>query len=100
VQPGNGYPKLRLRVHVERPIRIRFFATAREAAGRSVSEIDVPRKGLSVSQVLGLLTTRYPRLGPVLRTCRFVRNGEYLTGLTGRVFPGDEFAIHPPYTGG
>ncbi len=83
-----------------RSIRIVLFASAREAVGASSLDRTVPERGVSVVALLRELARDYPRLAPTLRASRFVRNGEYLVGRRGRVRPGDEFAIHPPYGGG
>lgn len=81
-------------------ITVRLFAQARVAAGRARWDIEVGPEGLPVAELLERLKAEFPRLGPVLRTCRFVRNGALLRGTTGRVRPGDDFALHPPYSGG
>jgi molybdopterin converting factor small subunit len=81
-------------------IRILLFATAREAVGRPVIEWDVPQGGVTAADLVRRLAAEYPRLRPALKTSRFVRNGQYLARLSGRVRPGDEFAVHPPYGGG
>lgn len=81
-------------------VRIRFFATAREAVGLSSQVWPVPARGVPVRSLLQALTERYPRLAPVARHSRFVHNGEYVTNLSQPIRPGDEFAIHPPYSGG
>jgi len=77
-----------------------LFATARAAAGRDRLEWPVGPTGLPATALVEALAGSYPKLGPVLRTSRFVLNGEYLARLTTRVRPGDEFAVHPPYGGG
>jgi molybdopterin converting factor small subunit len=81
-------------------VRVLLFATAREAAGVSEIRQPVGVDGVEVAQLLEELISRYPRLEGVLRTARLVRNGEYLAGPGGRLRPGDEFAIHPPFSGG
>jgi len=82
------------------PVRILLFASARKVVGRSIVEWPVPAEGLSTRELVRRLGAEYPRLRPTLNASRFVRNGRYLTGLTGRIRPGDEFAVHPPYGGG
>lgn len=83
-----------------RTVRVVLFATAREAVGRPAVDCVVPPEGLSVAELLRRLGSEYPRLRATLRSSRFVRNGRYLSGRTGRIRPGDEFAVHPPYGGG
>jgi molybdopterin converting factor small subunit len=82
------------------PLRILFFATARQAVGRARLERPVPEAGIAVSELLHELVREYPPLGPIVRASRLVKNGEYLRGQLGRVGPGDELAVHPPYSGG
>lgn len=83
-----------------RPVRVLLFATARTAVGRSELEWSVPTRGVPARTLARQLAAAYPALAPTLRVCRFVRNGRYLDHLSGRVRPGDEFAVHPPYGGG
>lgn len=77
-----------------------LFATARLAVGRAEIRWTVDGKGVSVGSLVRALGNRYPKLAPILRSCRFVLNGEYVANRATRVRPGDEFAVHPPYGGG
>lgn len=81
-------------------VRIRFFAAAREAVGASSQVWPAPAQGVATRALVGQLVERYPRLAPVARHSRFVHNGEYVVNLSEVIRPGDEFAIHPPYSGG
>jgi molybdopterin converting factor small subunit len=81
-------------------VRILLFATAREAVGAAALDREVPSDGRPVGALLDSLGAEYPALRPVLRHARIVRNGRYVSGRAGRVRPGDEVAIHPPYSGG
>jgi molybdopterin converting factor small subunit len=81
-------------------VRVLFFATAREATGQRFVESPVSPQGIPVHQLLDELGSRYPALEAILRSSRIVLNGQYLTSLRGRVRPGDELAVHPPYSGG
>ncbi|MCI4346562.1 MAG: MoaD/ThiS family protein, partial [Thermoplasmata archaeon] len=83
-----------------RSARVLLFATAREALGRSELVLAVPVGGIPVGEFLRPLTERYPPLARILKASRLVRNGEYVRGNAVRVMPGDELAIHPPYSGG
>ncbi len=83
-----------------RAVRVRFFATARVAAGRAALEWPVPDQGIPAREIVRSIAEAYPSLGRTLRACRFLRNGHYLDDLSERVRPGDEFAVHPPYGGG
>lgn len=81
-------------------VRVLLFATARTAAGAARLDRNVPANGLAVADFLTELTRDYPALRRVVPISRLVRNGEYLPGPRGRLRPGDELAIHPPYSGG
>lgn len=81
-------------------VRVLLFATAREAVGRAALSRPMDAGGTSLEEFLRTLRTEFPRLGPVLRTSRIFRNGELVRSATGTVAPGDEIAIHPPYSGG
>jgi molybdopterin converting factor small subunit len=83
-----------------RTVRVLFFATARAAVGRASLDWPVPRSGVPADELARALAQEYPKLAPVLRASRLVRNGEYLRRRNERVRPGDEFAVHPPYGGG
>ncbi|MCI4321723.1 MAG: MoaD/ThiS family protein [Thermoplasmata archaeon] len=79
---------------------VRLYATAREAVGNARLERPAGPHGVSVGGLLDALSHDYPALAPILRHARFARNGSYLRGRSGRLRPGDELAIHPPYSGG
>ncbi len=81
-------------------VRVRFFATAREAMGAASVDREVPASGSTIGAVLSGLAEEHPRLKPVLKGSRFVRNGRYVGGPRARVAPGDEIGVHPPYSGG
>jgi sulfur-carrier protein len=81
-------------------VRVLFFATARGAVGHAALDWPVPSEGASVRSIVTGLGRKYPALARVARSSRFVRNGEYVRRLSDRVRPGDELAIHPPYSGG
>lgn len=77
-----------------------LFATARLAVGKPELRWPVAPDGVRLGSLVRALGKRYPKLAPILRTCRFVLNGRYVTSVATRVRPGDEFAVHPPYGGG
>ncbi len=81
-------------------VTVLLFATARTAVGTARLVWPVGSDGMSARSLLRGLVVSYPQLGPTIRTSRFVLNGEYLSNLTTRIRPGDEFAVHPPYGGG
>jgi len=77
-----------------------LFATARRATGAGELRWPVDAAGVPVRSLVESLGKRYPKLAPILPTCRFALNGRYVASRATRVRPGDEFAIHPPYGGG
>ncbi len=81
-------------------VTILLFATARLAAGASELRWPVEPGGLPLGSLVRSLGSRYPKLAPILPTCRFVLNGRYVVSRATRVRPGDKFAVHPPYGGG
>ena len=81
-------------------ITILLFATAREAAGRGRIERPVDSAGVSSEHLLEELSREYPKLVPILKVSRLVLNGDYLRKSQVVLRAGDEFAIHPPYSGG
>ena len=83
-----------------RTVRIRFFASAREAVGRASLTWDVPERGIAARALVQEIVTRYPALAAIARHSRLVHNGEYVRTPLEPVRPGDEFGIHPPYSGG
>lgn len=85
---------------MSRPVRVRLFATARQAVGQASLAWRVPEDGLRARELVNALGAAYPRLARLLRACRFLRNDRYLGDLDETVLPGDEFAVHPPYGGG
>ncbi len=81
-------------------VRVLLFATARTAVGRSELDWPVPPSGLAAGALAAELAAAHPRLAPVLKASRLVRNGVPVGRPSARIRPGDEFAIHPPYGGG
>ena len=82
------------------PVHVHLFATARQIVGRARLAWPLPEDGLTARQLVAAIEAAYPRLGPTLRVSRFLRNDRYLTDLSERLRPGDDFAVHPPYGGG
>jgi molybdopterin converting factor small subunit len=91
---GNRPTLVRLRVHVL------FFASAREAVGARELYRSVPKEGMLLRDLLHELSNEFPRLTRILAVSRLVRNGEYVQRAPSWIAPGDEVAIHPPYSGG
>jgi MoaD family protein len=77
-------------------IRVRLFASLREAAGASLVE----GTGRDVAQVLEELSNVYgSRFADIAKVSSFVVNGERATRST-PVADGDELAVLPPVSGG
>jgi molybdopterin converting factor small subunit len=83
-----------------RTVTVLLFAQAREAVGHSRLSLPVPSRSWSVQDLLAQLTDTYPKLGAILPRSRLALNGTFLNGRTPTLSPGDELAIHPPYSGG
>ena len=81
-------------------VTILLFATARLAVGASELHWPVEPDGLPLGSLVRVLGRHYPKLAPILPTCRFVLNDTYVVSRATRVRPGDKFAVHPPYGGG
>ena len=79
-------------------IRVRLFASFREAAGSGTLAWDAP-EGATVSEVVAALRETYPGLGPAAERALLAVNQEYVGGdLT--LHDGDELALIPPVSGG
>jgi sulfur-carrier protein len=88
VTPGTGT--------MRRVVRIRLFASARDAAGTGHDELP----GATVGQVIDAARERYgAAFVALLPTCRIWVNGEPVTD-DHPVGPGDELAVLPPVSGG
>jgi molybdopterin converting factor small subunit len=81
-------------------VSVRLYASAREAAGTGTIRRPTGPEGVVLRSLLRELAEDRPTMAKILRHSRFARNGTYLTGLGTRLFPGDELAVHPPYSGG
>ena len=81
-------------------VHVLLFATARTAVGHSELDWPVPPSGVAAGALADEISRAHPRLAPVLKVSRLVRNGRPVERPSTRIRPGDEFAIHPPYGGG
>ncbi|MCI4362862.1 MAG: MoaD/ThiS family protein [Thermoplasmata archaeon] len=83
-----------------KPVRLLLFATAREALGQGELTLAVSPQGTPLAELLAPLAKESPQFARVLRASRIVRNGRYLRARRTQIMPGDELAVHPPYSGG
>ena len=79
-------------------IRVRLFASFREAVGGGTLNWDAP-EGSTVSDVVAALQAAYPRLRPTAAKALLAVNQEYVGGDL-RLHDGDELALIPPVSGG
>lgn len=79
-------------------IRVRLFASFREATGSGTLAWEAPT-GATVSEVVAALRAEYPRLGPASEKALLAVNQEYVGGEY-RLQDGDELALIPPVSGG
>jgi molybdopterin synthase catalytic subunit len=78
-------------------VRVRLFASAREAAGVPQLLLELP-DGRAVRDAVDAITTLHPRIGGIPRMV-VARNREYV-GLDEPLADGDELALIPPVSGG
>lgn len=79
-------------------LRIRLFASFREAVGSGTLAWDAP-EGATVADVISALRAAYPGLGPAAERALLAVNQEYVAG-TVTLHDGDELALIPPVSGG
>lgn len=79
-------------------VTVRFFAVARERAGREEDVIELPL-GASVATLLEVLGSRFPRLVEVFPHLRVAVNQE-MSPPDRALADGDEAALIPPVSGG
>lgn len=79
-------------------IRIRYFASLREIAGRSDELLTIPA-GTTVSAARGLVLERYAQLKPIIERCVYSVNRSYVPAET-VLCDGDELVFLPPMGGG
>jgi molybdopterin converting factor small subunit len=79
-------------------VRIVAFARIREVVGAGAFEW-AAQDGATAGDVFAALTTKFPQLGELARSIRFVRDGAFVGAAT-IVRDGDELGLLPPYGGG
>jgi molybdopterin synthase catalytic subunit len=78
-------------------VRVRLFASAREAAGVGHIQLELPPVA-TVQDAIAAITTQHPLVGEI-RQMVIARNRDYV-GLDAPLAEGDELALIPPVSGG
>lgn len=78
-------------------ITVRYFAGAREAAGRPAEQLDGPT---SVAALRGTLSDAHPGLGAVLPRCALLVAGARATDDAAEIPDGVTVDVLPPFAGG
>jgi molybdopterin synthase catalytic subunit len=78
-------------------VRVRLFASFREACGTSSLTLDIDA-GATVGSIVERLRAEYPRFG-VTEHAMYALNQEYVP-ISAEVHDGDEVALIPPVSGG
>ena len=78
-------------------VRVRLFASAREAAGVGHILVELP-DGATVGEAIDRITKLHPLVGEI-RQLVIARNRDYVA-LNERLADGDEIALIPPVSGG
>ena len=81
------------------PIRVLFFASARDAVGCAERTLPCAVEGWTEAILWEHLLGAFPALVPLRASVRLAKNHEYLMAGS-RIFPGDEVALIPPVSGG
>ncbi len=79
-------------------VQVRFFALARERAGRSEMDIELPG-GCRVSDLRAEIARRVPELAPLMKNVMIAVDEEYADD-DAPVKPGARIAVIPPVSGG
>lgn len=79
-------------------ITLRFFARARDLAGRDSAKFTLPEEA-TVASLRALLLERYPALAPVASQLLVAINARYATNEA-LIPAGAEVAVFPPVSGG
>jgi len=95
------------------PIRVRFFATLRDAAGKREVEVDAQGEGMDILNLMHFLFGKLgedfkramldPETGNIRRYIKIMVNGrdiELLNGLKTLIRDGDIVQVFPPIGGG
>jgi MoaE-MoaD fusion protein len=80
-------------------LRVHFFASARQAAGRSEATVQCEESGISEAVFWERLIADFPTLAALRGSVRLAKNCEYLAAEE-CFSPQDEVALIPPVSGG
>lgn len=79
-------------------VRLRLFASFREAVGQDRMEIQVP-EGSTMAQIMEVLAAKYPKIAGLAASTVFAVDEEYVS--PDRIAQeGDEIVFIPPVSGG
>lgn len=82
-------------------VLVRYFASARAAAGVEQEKVELPADGATVHDVLSILRERHPQgLPRVLEAASFLINGIAVRDRARTVPEGAELDVLPPFAGG
>ncbi len=81
-------------------MRLLLFGPAREAVGRAALDRPLAAEGATLGELVDAVAEEFLALRPVLQASRLAVNGRYASDRRLRLAPGDEIAVHPPYSGG
>ena len=79
-------------------VRLRFFASLREIAGKDELDVDVDPE-TTAGGLWEEVVDRYPRMSPYTRTLQVAVNQDF-ADKTRRLEPNDEIVFLPPVSGG
>ena len=79
-------------------LSVKLFAVAKERAGRSAIEIELP-DGATVRQLRGAIVEQFPPLADVMRHARLAVDNDY-AGDAAVISSAAEIALIPPVSGG
>jgi molybdenum cofactor cytidylyltransferase len=80
-------------------VQVRFFAAARERAGCSEIDLELPGAAQRVSDLRAEIARRLPGLAPLMKTVMIAVNEEYADDEA-QIKPGARIAVIPPVSGG